>query len=154
LTQEFKDRLVRHLNFLEEELKDYAQFKKFTREEYLTSRDKRRNVERWVENIINSTVDIARVILTIEEIVIPDTYRRIVEMISAIEGFGQLEVEKLSKWVRFRNIVTHEYLDVKWSSISKFVNETDLLYKNFIKITKQYLKSKIESEESEQHEQS
>jgi uncharacterized protein YutE (UPF0331/DUF86 family) len=43
-------------------------------------------------------------------------------MISAVEGFGQLEAEQLSKWVRLRNIVTHEYLDIKWSSISKFIN--------------------------------
>jgi uncharacterized protein YutE (UPF0331/DUF86 family) len=154
LTREFKDRLVRHLNFLEEEIKDYTQFKKLTREEYLTDRDKRRNVERWFENIINSTVDIVRVILTMEEMVIPDTYRRIVEMISAVEGFGQLAAEQLSKWVRLRNIVTHEYLDIKWSSISKFIDETDLLYKNFIKITRHYLKNKIESGESEQQEES
>jgi len=32
LTQEFKERLVKHLNFLEEELKDYSKFKKITRE--------------------------------------------------------------------------------------------------------------------------
>lgn len=153
MTLEFKDRLVRHLNFLEDESKDYDQFKRLSREEYLTDRDKRRNVERWIENIINSTVDISRVILTNEGIVIPDTYRRIVAMISTVEGLETVDAERLSKWVRFRNIVTHEYLDIKWNSISRFVNETDLLYKNFIETIKQYIKKKIETEESEQQEQ-
>jgi uncharacterized protein YutE (UPF0331/DUF86 family) len=63
MNQEKKERLVRHLNFIEEELKDFVQFKKLTREEYLRDRDKRRSVERWVENLINSTVDISRMIL-------------------------------------------------------------------------------------------
>ena len=154
MTQEFKDRLVRHLNFLEEEIKDYAQFKSLSREEYLTNRDKRRNVERWIENIINSTVDISRVILAAEGIVIPDTYRRIVAMISAVNGLETVEAERLSNWIRLRNIVAHEYLDIKWNSISRFVNETDLLYKNFIEIIKQYVKNKIETEKSEQEKQS
>lgn len=154
MTQEFKDRLVRHLNFLEEEIKDYTQFKNLSREEYLTNRDKRRNVERWIENIINSTVDISRVILAAEGIVIPDTYRRIVAMISAVNGLETVEADRLSNWIRLRNIVAHEYLDIKWNSISRFVNETDLLYKNFIEIIKQYVKNKIETEESEQEKQS
>ena len=71
MRQEQKERLVKHLNFLEEELKDYALFKKLQRDEYLSNRNKRRNVERWIENVINSTVDISKVILTIEEIRIP-----------------------------------------------------------------------------------
>jgi len=75
-------------------------------------------------------------------------------MISTVEGLETVEGERLSKWVRFRNIVAHEYLDIKWNSISRFINETDLLYKNFVEIMKQYVKNKIEREESEQPEQS
>jgi uncharacterized protein YutE (UPF0331/DUF86 family) len=75
LKKEFKTRLIKHLNFLEEELKDYSQFKTLIREQYIRDRDKRRNVERWIENIINSTVDISKVVLTAERISIPDTYR-------------------------------------------------------------------------------
>jgi uncharacterized protein YutE (UPF0331/DUF86 family) len=150
LTQEFKERLVKHLNFLEEELKDYAQFKKITREEYFKDRDKRRNVERWIENIINSIVDVSKIILTFEGGIIPDTYRGIVSMISTVEGLEEVDAEKLSRWVRFRNIVAHEYLDIKWSSINKFINTTDSLYKDALKIFKKYLKSKIESEGSDQ----
>jgi uncharacterized protein YutE (UPF0331/DUF86 family) len=151
MKQELKERLVKHLNFLEEELKDYALFKKLQRDEYLSERNKRRNVERWIENVINSAVDISKVILTIEEIRIPDTYRGIVTMLSTVEGLKGVDTEELSKWVKFRNIVAHEYLDIKWSSISKFIKGADTLYKNFLNTAKQYLESKIE-EESEQEE--
>ncbi|MFC2140784.1 DUF86 domain-containing protein [Acidobacteriota bacterium] len=129
---------------------DYEQFKRLTRAEYLSNKDKRRNVERWIENIINSTVDISKVILTIEGMSIPDTYRGIVTTISTVEGLEDVKADKLSKWVRFRNIIAHDYLDIKWNSISRFINDTDSLYKDFLKITKQYFKDKIEAEESDQ----
>ncbi|MCU0285780.1 MAG: DUF86 domain-containing protein [Acidobacteria bacterium] len=142
---EFADRLIKHINFLEEELKDHAQFERFTRDDYLKNRDKRRNIERWIENIINSTVDISRVILSIEEKPIPDTYREIVLMISTIEGLERLDTDKLAKWVKFRNIIAHEYLDIKWNSISKFIVEVEAIYSDFSAIIKEYSKHKFES---------
>ncbi len=146
MNTELADRLVKHINFLEEELKDHAQFKKFTRDDYFKNRDKRRNIERWVENIINSTVDISRVILSIEEKPIPDTYREIVSMISTVDGLEGLDTDKLAKWVKFRNIIAHEYLDIKWNSLSKFIAEVEALYSDFTAIIKKYSKHKFESE--------
>jgi len=138
MTTEFMDRLVKHIQFIEEELKDYEQFKDFTRDEYLKNRNKRRDLERWIENIINSTVDISRIILSIEGKSIPDTYREIVQMISTINGLEGVEAEKLSKWVKLRNIISHDYLDIRWSSISKFIIEVEMLYKEFVPVTKRY----------------
>jgi uncharacterized protein YutE (UPF0331/DUF86 family) len=77
---------------------------------------------------------------------IPDTYRGIVSTISVVEGLENTNAEKLAKWVRFRNIIAHEYLDIKWSSINRFITETDTLYKNFLNILKQLLKNTLESE--------
>ncbi len=154
MKREFKESLIKHLNFLEEELKDFAQFKTLTKQEYLRDRDKRRNVERWIENVINSTVDISKVVLTFEEINIPDTYRGIVSAISSVEGLENIKAEEISRWVRFRNIIAHEYLDIKWSSIKKFIDGTETFYKTFLRTVKQYLKSKIESEEQENHQDS
>lgn len=137
------------MNFLEDELRDYPQFKTLTREQYFRNRDKRRNVERWIENIINSTVDISKVVLTAEEILIPDTYRNIVAAISTVGGLEDVAAEKLSKWVRFRNIIAHEYLDIKWSSITRFINETGPLYKDFLKALRRYLEHKLEEEKEQ-----
>lgn len=148
MKQEFKDRIIKHINFLDEELKDYLQFTKLSREEYLKNRDKRRNVERWIENIIHTTVDVARIILSIEEMAIPDTYREIVSMLSAVNGLEELDTEKLSRWIKFRNIIAHEYLDIKWNSIKKFIEEADILYKAFSTNIKRYLKHKLESDDS------
>jgi uncharacterized protein YutE (UPF0331/DUF86 family) len=65
--------LVKHINFLEKELDDYKKFHSLSWNEYSDNRDKRRNVERWIENIVSSSIDIARIILASEGKILPDT---------------------------------------------------------------------------------
>lgn len=143
LKRETKIRLIRHITFLENELKDYKSFKILSWEEYNKERNKRRNVERWIENIVNSSVDIAKIILTAENIPIPETYREIVYSLSLIAGFDKKSMKNLSRWVKLRNIISHEYLDIRWSSIKKFVTETEPLYTDFLHQVKNYLEKKI-----------
>ncbi len=143
MKEELKQRLLKYINFLEAEIQDYFKFKDLTRENYFTDRDKRRNVERWVENIINSSIDISKIILTFEGISLPDNYKDIVVLLSAVEEFKIVDTAALSRWVKFRNIVAHEYLDIRWSSIHKFISETEGLYKDFLDKAKIYLEKKI-----------
>ncbi len=146
LKEEVKERLIKHINFLEAELKDYQIFKSLTWEEYRVKRSKQRDVERWVENIINSCIDMAKIILTSKGISLPDTYREVVASLSVVHGFDKEHIEKLSRWVRFRNIISHEYLDIKWSSIKRFINETKPLYQGFLNKTKEYLETELMGE--------
>ncbi len=101
-------------------------------------------MERWVENIINSTIDISKIILVSENIPAPDTYKELVGSISLVPGFDKERMGKLSEWVRFRNIITHEYLDIRWASIKKFIEEAEPLYRNFLKDVKEYLERELE----------
>ncbi len=41
-------------------------------------------------------------------------------------------VERLSSWVKLRNIITHEYLDIRWSSVDVFKSEAATLYLKFL----------------------
>ena len=143
LKKEVKYRLIRHMSFLENELKDYGMFKSLSWKEYNEERTKCRDVERWIENIINSSIDISKIILTSEEKAIPDTYKAIVKNLSLISGFSAENMEKLVDWVGLRNIISHEYLDVRWTSIKRFISETEPLYKDLLDKTKAYLKKKI-----------
>lgn len=143
MKKELNQRLLKHLDFLDIEIKDYTKFQSLTRDEYFEDRDKRRNIERWTENIINSSIDISKVILTIESIRLPDNYKEIVLNTSIVKDLGFDKAEALSQWVRFRNIISHEYLDIRWSSIKKFISETESLYKEFLDKTKIYLEKKI-----------
>lgn len=146
MKEELKQRLLKYINFLEIELQDYTKFKHLTKEDYFTDRDKRRSVERWVENIINSSIDISKVILTFEGIALPDSYKDIVALLSAVNELKMVDAETLSRWVKFRNIVAHEYLDIRWSSIKKFISETKPSYEGFLDKVKGYLEKKITEE--------
>ena len=55
----------------------------------------------------------------------------------------QEQIEKLSQWVKLRNIVAHEYLDIRWDSIKRFIEETEPVYKSFLECVRNYLKGKL-----------
>lgn len=143
MREELKQRLLKHISFLEVELRDYQKFRQLTQAEYLDDVDKRRNVERWVENIINSSIDISKVILTLEGKSLPDNYKEIVSSISAVKELKLESADSLSRWVKFRNIISHAYLDIRWSSIKKFISETEPFYKDLLNKVQLYLKKKI-----------
>ncbi len=150
MREELKQRMLKHLNFLEVEMRDYLKFKKLTWTDYTTDVDKRRSVERWTENIINSSIDISKNILTLEGISLPDNYKEIVLLTSIVKGLSFDKAELLSQWVKFRNIISHEYLDIRWSSIERFITETETLYKDFLDKTKAYLEKKIAEDKKTQ----
>ena len=133
MRREIKTRLIRHITFLEAELDDFPGFRPLSWEEYNKHRDKRRNVERWIENMVNSSIDISKIILSSENIPITDTYRGIVTSLSLIPGFDKENVQRIAEWVRLRNIISHEYLDIRWGSINRFIQEAEAVYRDFLK---------------------
>ncbi|MBI3583361.1 MAG: DUF86 domain-containing protein [Nitrospinae bacterium] len=145
MKKEAKFRLTKHIEFLKDELKDYENFKSLSWEEYKTNRNRRRDAERWIENIVNSSIDIAKIILTSEELPLADTYKDMIVSLSLVSIFNKEDMERLSKWVRLRNIISHEYLDIRWSSIKKFISETEPSYEDFLNRVRKYLEAKIES---------
>ncbi len=149
MKREIKQKLLKHINFLENELGYYPKFRQLTELIFREDDDKRRSVERWVENIVNSLVDVSKNILTLENIRLPDTYKDIVLSISIVKELNIDNAESLARWVRLRNIVAHEYLDIRWSSINKFVSETEPLFKDFLEKVKDYLNKITEESEAQ-----
>lgn len=139
MRREIKTRLIRHITFLEAELDDFPGFRSLSWEEYNEHRDKRRNVERWIENIVNSSIDISKIVLSSENIAIPDTYRGIVTSLSLVSGFNKENTQHIAEWVRLRNIISHEYLDIRWGSMSRFIQEAEAVYRDFLKSATAYI---------------
>ena len=146
MKEEVKARLVKHIAFLEEEIEDYVLFRQVTWNDYRANRSTRRDMERWIENVISSSIDMAKIILSSEGISLSDTYREVVLSLSLVKGFDSEEAGELSKWVRFRNIISHEYLDIRWTSIKRFIAKTEPLYKRFLNNVKEYVKDKLQEE--------
>jgi predicted nucleotidyltransferase len=97
----------------------------------------------------SSDIDIAKIILMNEGITLPDTYRAIIKNLSIISDFKELNTERLSRLVILRYVISHEYLDIRWSSIKKFILETESLYRDLLDKVRSYIERKIKEEGEE-----
>ncbi|MFH0755132.1 MAG: HepT-like ribonuclease domain-containing protein [bacterium] len=140
-TPEAKKNIIELLDFLEEQFKDIEKFKKLNWNTYQSNRDERRNIERWVENLIMAFLDIAKVILASEKREIPQSYKDILKIFIAFHIISdEKTAEKFSEFAKLRNIVAHEYLDLKWEKIKNFIKEAEKLYPQLFKKVKKIIK--------------
>jgi uncharacterized protein YutE (UPF0331/DUF86 family) len=110
---------------MESELSDFPKFSKIDRKIFSADRDVRRNLERWVENLVNCSIDMAKVILAAEGRNIPSTYRETLREIGTTKFFDEKFGEDFSRWAGLRNILAHEYLDFRWESLKKFLESAE-----------------------------
>ncbi len=136
LSEEDKHILNRRLIFLDSELSDADKFKSLTHSEYEQDNMKRRQVERWIENLMNAAIDISKTILASQKRPIPSTYREILKDIDTVAGFPEGIGEQFAKWAELRNILAHEYLDVRWKRIDDFVKRSEPYFRKLIESVK------------------
>lgn len=138
ISEEDKAILREHIRFLQNEYNALEKFQKLTWKEYTEDDDKRRNVERWIENLVMATIDVAKIILASQKKEIPQTYRETI-LFFVSKFMNEEEARKFSQFAEMRNIVVHEYLDIKWEKISKFIKNASKFYPIFIKKIKEYV---------------
>ena len=139
LTDIDRDRLIRIADFLETELKEYPAFISLNQKIYESDAATRRNAERWAENIVNSSIDMAKIVLASEKKRIPQTYREILRELSLINDFDQEAAEKLAQFAKLRNILAHEYLDIRFVQIKKFIQESEPAYRQLLDFVKKFV---------------
>jgi uncharacterized protein YutE (UPF0331/DUF86 family)/predicted nucleotidyltransferase len=127
-----RQRLLKLIDFMERELADKNHFNTITWQIYQNDSDKRRNLERWVENIVNCSIDMAKILLASEKNPLPDTYKEILHSLALLPDFSETIAEKLSEFAKLRNILAHEYLDMRFNRIEKFLQEFDNIYPKFL----------------------
>lgn len=133
-----KEKLKKIVSFMEQEISLYGYFSSFDLADYHDIH-KRHEIERWVENMINSAIDIGEIILASERKKIPDYYKDIFIQLGLLTQFRSINVEKFTGWVKLRNILAHEYLDIKWQRIEDFVKNCNAHFKNFLENAKKFL---------------
>lgn len=135
LSGEDKAIQTEHVIFLENELMDLPKFLEMTWNEYKENRDKRRNLERWIENLVMSAIDIAKIVLASEKKELPETCRE--ALFLYVSRFTDEDsAQEFSKFAELRNIVIHEYLDIKWKRIKSSIEKASRLYPLLIDKTK------------------
>ena len=140
MRKEDRERLIKLLDYLESEVDDYSAFADLAWETYQKDKVKRRNVERWIENIVMSSIDLAKVLLASENRPIPESYKEMLYNIGLLGDFNEEFGKKLSRWAGLRNIVVHEYLDIRWKKIKEFIKESEPVFRELVKGIKKILK--------------
>ena len=138
LSGEDKTTIEKRVIFLENECRDFSYYRNFTYQDYQNLR-KKREVERWVENIINATIDIAKIILASDKNIVPETYREALGKLDSRGEFKKETLQIISRWVSLRNILAHQYLDIRWQKISDFIAKGEAIYEDFLQSVKEIL---------------
>lgn len=130
---EQKESIATRLAFIETELSDLEKLKQTSWLTYQNSREIRRNIERICENLANACIDIGKIILAGESIEMPESYRDVIRKLGAAEIISQKLAEDLSDLVIIRNILAHQYLDLKWDKIKIFLEKGPQVIEEFAK---------------------
>ena len=131
--------LRKAIDFLEEQARLYEIYCKTKQDEYKKEIRKRNEVERWVENILNASIDMSKIILGSQKKLIPDTYRGSIQHAVWELKLPNDFIEKFERWVKLRNVLAHEYLDVKWKRISDFIQNSEPYFRSFADAAKKFL---------------
>jgi uncharacterized protein YutE (UPF0331/DUF86 family) len=138
LLQADKSKLIPHVDYLEKELP----YRSVYEEEvdfkiYHAQRSKRLEVERWVESLINATLDICKILLTVREDEIPETSREILFQIGSHIYDREEQAVAFSELAKIRNTLAHRYLDIRWVDIRRFMQMVPELYPAFINFVRE-----------------
>lgn len=131
-------RLLRLVDFLEGEIADYKKFTKLDQLEYQNNRSHKRELERWAENIINSSIDIAKIMVGSEKKDLPETYRLTLAGLALLKGFEKEKAEALAGFAKIRNILAHEYLDIRFSNLKRFAENSEADYHYLANFAKKF----------------
>ena len=134
-----RDRLSRMAIFLEKEMEDFEKFRNVEQDVYQSDASTRRNMERWAENIVNASIDMAKIILASERKQIPETYRLIIADLGMVGDFDRSVAASLAGFSKMRNLLAHEYLDVRFAQIRKFAQESEQSYHYLVDFVKKFV---------------
>lgn len=125
-----RSRLLRIVNFLAAELTDAERFASIDRDGYARDNDLRRSMERWVENLVNASIDVAKILVASERLPAPHTYRETVEMLVSVPGLAldSTVLRRLAENTRVRNLLAHEYLDIRYARVAEVIRDASRVY--------------------------
>jgi len=150
LRQADRSKLIPHIDYLEKELSFLSEYEReIDWKVYQSQRGKRLEIERWVECLINATLDISKMLLTIREEEIPETSREALFQIGSHIYNREKEAETFSELAKIRNTLAHRYLDIRWEDIKRFFQIVPKLYPAFL----DYINKEIERAEGNETDQ-
>lgn len=135
------ERIARIIEFIENQMTLYEIFAPLTFGEYEADLIRRGAVERWVENVINAISDVSKIVLSSSKKPISYGYADTVHAALLYFKLPEETWNEFLKWIKLRNILAHEYLDIKWKRISSFIHESEPYVKSFVESAKSFYQS-------------
>ncbi|MFH1386894.1 MAG: HepT-like ribonuclease domain-containing protein [bacterium] len=128
-----KGSVFSRLSFLESEIKDLDEYRNISWETYRQEKTARKTVERTIENIVNALIDISKIILSDKSAGdIPQTYGAVILKLAELKIIDFPLAEKLAEYVKLRNFLSHQYLDLRWDKIKGFLSGAPEHFQHFI----------------------
>lgn len=147
LTERDEEALRKTITFIEQQFELYPYFMRFSVHDYTDDLHKRNDVERWIENIVNASIEMAKIILGSRKRLIPDTYRDALRQAVWQLKLPEDVAERFERWAKLRNVLAHEYLDIKWKRIVNFIQESESSFRQFTDAAKRFLDDKTDKTE-------
>ena len=119
-----KDRVAKISTFLVNEVHDLEKLIEMNQLVYQQDKNMQRSLDRCVENVANATIDIAKILVSSNKIHLPETYEQMILALQAVDDFDPTHAEALSKSASMRNLLAHQYLDLRFRGIAAFVQKT------------------------------
>ena len=69
----------------------------------------------------------------------PQTYRETIEALALLPGFNPQTAETLARFAKLRNILAHEYVDIRFKRIRQFVSDAGPLYGELLDLARRFL---------------
>ncbi len=139
LSPEDKAKLTELIHFLDIEIKEFPDYQNIDFKTYQEDKIKRRNIERWIETLVIAAIDVAKIILSSNKKKMPATYIEALRDFAIFADFSEEESKKFAQFAKLRNIIAHEYLDIRFEEVKRFIKEAEPFYKKAINFSKSLL---------------
>jgi uncharacterized protein YutE (UPF0331/DUF86 family)/predicted nucleotidyltransferase len=140
LSEEDKAKLIERIQFLDSEIQEFPDYRSLTLKTYKEDKFQRRNIERWIETLVISIIDVAKIILASEKKKMPSTYMEVLLDFCLLSSFNEDEAREFGQFAKLRNILAHEYLDIRFEQIKRFIQEAEPGYKKILEFVGNFLK--------------
>lgn len=124
--------LRRRVDFLKDQFTLLSDFKNINFKIYSDDALKQLSIERLIENIVNASIDIAKIILASEKKRIPEKYQETLLLFGFFISFDEEVAKKFARYAELRNILAHEYLDIRFERIKNFIETAEPIYNKVI----------------------
>ena len=133
LNSDQRQNILERISFMQVELGDLVKYQDIDWNVYSNNRETRRNVERIIENLANASIDICKITLASETVEIPGTYQEIILKLGELGIIDKGLSSKLALLAKARNVLAHQYLDIKWDLIKDLLKQSPQFISDFIK---------------------